>query len=92
MPCNPNDISLPVPSGSTAAPSLGFGTPFSLKIPEISGYPTGFPEDLLDLLNRFQFLIPSGILKPQLSANFGKDVMDSLLSFNGSIYAILNVI
>lgn len=57
----------------------GFGQLFSLKLPAI-GLPEGFPENLLELLKKLQLLIPSGILKPILSPNFGKDIFDSILS------------
>lgn len=79
MPCSPNDVSIPIPTGPSGFPIPGFGIPFSLNVPDLSPFPDGFPEDLLDLLNRFQFLIPPGALKPQLNLNFGKDVFDAIM-------------
>lgn len=79
MPCSPNDVNIPIPVGPSGPPLPGFGIPFSLDAPNLSPFPDGFPEDLLDLLNRLQFLIPPGVLKPQLNPNFGKDVFDAIM-------------
>jgi len=80
MPCSPSDVSLNVPSGPSGPAVPGFGTTFSLKLPQISPFPQNFPEDLLDLLSKFQLLIPPGVLKPSLSPNFSKDIFDTILS------------
>ena len=77
-PCSPNDVSFPSPSGPSGPSIPGFGTPLSLPVPSIP-YPDGFPEDLLDLMNKLQMLIPPGALKPQLNPNFGKDMYDGIL-------------
>lgn len=79
MPCSPSDLSIDVPDGPSGPSIPGFGTPFSLTIPNLNPFPEGFPEDLLDLLNRLQFLIPPGALMPQLSLNFGKDIFDAIM-------------
>lgn len=78
-PCSPNDVSLNVPDGPSGPAIPGFGTPFAIKTPNINPFPDGFPEDLLDLLDRLQLLIPPGALKPQLNPNFGKDVFDAIM-------------
>lgn len=72
-PCSPNDISFPSPSG----PSVP-GFPFIIPTPTIP-FPAGFPEDLLDILNKLQLLIPPGALKPALNPNFGKDIFDGIM-------------
>lgn len=77
-PCNPNDVSFPSPSGPSGPSIPGFGIPSVLPVPSIP-YPNGFPEDLLDLMNKLQMLIPPGALKPQLNPNFGKDVYDGIM-------------
>lgn len=79
MPCSPNDVSLPEPSGPSGPAIPGFGVPSTLKLPNISGFPDGFPEDLLEIFNNLQMLIPPGALKPQLNPNFGKDIYDGLM-------------
>lgn len=79
MPCNPNDVSFPTPTIPSGPPIPGIGIPFSLNIPSISPFPSGFPEDLLDILNNLQLLIPPGALKPALNPNFGKDVFDGIM-------------
>lgn len=79
MPCNPNDVSIPMPDGPSGPAIPGFGIPFSLPIKPISPYPDGFPEDLLDILNKLQFIIPPGTLKPALNPNFGKDIFDGIM-------------
>jgi hypothetical protein len=79
VPCSPNEVSLNVPSGPSGPAIPGFGTSFALKLPQISPFPAGFPEDLLDILNKLQFLIPPGALKPQLNPNFGKDIFDGIM-------------
>jgi len=81
MPCNPNDIHINVPSGPSGIKIPGFGLAVSLNIPNINLIPAGFPEDLLDLFNKLQFLLPSGILKPNLSLNFTRDILDSIMNF-----------
>jgi len=77
-PCNPNDVSFPSPSGPSGPSIPPFGVPSVLPVPSIP-FPDGFPEDLLDLMNRLQMLIPPGALKPQLNPNFGKDVYDAIM-------------
>lgn len=78
-PCSPNDISIAVPD-SPSGPSIpGFGTPFAINLPNTNPFPIGFPEDLLDLLDKLKLLIPSGALKAPLNLNFGKDVFDGIM-------------
>ena len=79
-PCSPSDVSINVPTEPSGPSIPGFGVSFSLALPDLNPFPDGFPEDLLDLLNRLQLLIPSGALKPTLSLNFGKDVFDAILN------------
>ena len=78
-PCNPNDLTITEPSGPSPLPISGFGTPFAplsdLNIP----LPEGFPEDLLEILNLLEMILPPGIIKPQLSINFGKDIFDGIM-------------
>lgn len=79
MPCSPNDVSLQIPDGPSGPAISGFGVPFSLKIPNLNPFPDGFPEDLLDLLDKLKLLIPPGALNAQLNPNFGKDVFDAIM-------------
>ncbi len=76
-PCSP--VSVDIPDGPSGPAIPGFGTPFSLKIPSLNPFPDNFPEDLMELLNKLQLLIPPGALKPQLNPNFGKDVFDAIM-------------
>jgi hypothetical protein len=78
-PCNPNDLSIPVPDGPSGPSIPGFGTPFIPKGPNLNPFPEGFPEDILELFNQLQLLIPPGALKPQLNPNYGKDVFDAIM-------------
>lgn len=77
-PCSPNDVSFPSPSGPSGPSIPGFGIPSVLPVPSIP-YPDGFPEDLLNIMNTLQMLIPPGALKPQLNPNFGKDIYDGIM-------------
>lgn len=77
-PCSPNDVSFPSPDGPSGPSIPGFGIPSVLPVPTIP-YPANFPEDLLDLMNKLQMLIPPGALKPQLNPNFGKDIYDGIM-------------
>lgn len=79
MPCSPNDVSFNIPDGPSGPSIPGFGSPFSLKLPNINPFPDSFPENLLDLLDKFKMLIPPGILKPALNPNFGKDIFDAIM-------------
>lgn len=90
MPCSPNDISIPSPTGPSGSPIPAVGIPFALNIPSLfPPIPAGFPEDLLDLFNNFQFLIPPGILKPSLNPNFSKDIFDTILSMLDQFFPFL---
>ena len=88
-PCSSLDVSIPSPTSASGPPIPGVGTPFSLKIPNISPFPNGFPEDLLDLFNNFQFLIPSGVIKPHPFPNFTKDIFDAILSMLDQFFPFL---
>lgn len=78
-PCSPSDVSIPIPDGPSGPTIPGFGIPFALKIPNLNPFPDGFPEDLLDLLDKLKLLIPPGALNAQLNLNFGKDVFDAIM-------------
>ena len=77
-PCSPTDVSFPSPSSPSGPAIPGLGIPFQIPVPPIA-FPEGFPEDLLEIMNTLQLLIPPGALKPQLSLNFGKDIFDGIL-------------
>jgi hypothetical protein len=79
MPCDPSSISLPSPSGPSGPPLPGFGLAHALTVPDIAIVPGGFPEDLLEIFNTLQMLTPVGIMKPQLSVNWGKDIYDGIM-------------
>lgn len=79
MPCSPSDLSVNIPDGPTGPSIPGFGIPFAIQTPDLSGFLGGFPEDLLALLDKLQLLIPVGQFKPQLSINFGKDIFDAIM-------------
>lgn len=89
MPCSSLDVSIPSPTAPSGVPIAGVGIPFSLKLPNISPFPNGFPEDLLDLFNNFQFLIPSGVIKPHPFPNFTKDIFDAILSMLDQFFPFL---
>lgn len=89
MPCNPSDVSIPIPTDPTVPQIPGFGQPFALKLDDIAPFPDGFPEDLLDLFEKFQLLIPPGIIKPGLSKNFSKDVFDTIMSLLDKFFPFL---
>jgi hypothetical protein len=78
-PCSPSDVAINVPDGPSGPAIPPFGTPFTLKVPNMNPFPDGFPEDLLDLLDKLQLLIPPGALKAPLNPNFGKDVFDAIM-------------
>ncbi len=90
MPCNPDDIILPSPTGPSGPALPGFGLPFALPQIPISTI-DGMPEDLLDLFDKFQFLIGPGIIKPSLSINFGKDAFDAIMSMLDKVMPFLMV-
>lgn len=79
-PCTPVSIEPPDPTSGPTSPSIpGFGSPFAGIFPNLNPFPENFPEDLLELLDKLQLLIPPGALKPQLNPNFGKDVFDAIM-------------
>ena len=77
-PCSATDVTFPSPTTSSGPQVPGFGIPFQIPVPPIA-FPAGFPEDLLDILNSLQLLIPPGALKPALNPNFGKDIFDGIM-------------
>lgn len=88
-PCSPTDVNIPLPTGPSGPVISGFGNPFALKIPDITPFPEGFPEDLLDLLGKFQLLIPPGAIKPALNPNFGKDIFDAIMKLLDQFFPFL---
>lgn len=78
-PCSPNDVSIPSPSGPSGPAVPPFGVPFSSPPTSHIPFPSGFPEDLLNILNSLQMIIPPGTLKPALNPNFGKDIFDGIM-------------
>lgn len=78
-PCNPNDVSIDIPDGPSGPAIPGFGTPFAIPTPDLNPFPDGFPESLLDLLEKLRLLIPPGALRSPLNPNFGKDVFDAIM-------------
>lgn len=88
-PCNPNSVSFPTPTVPSGPPIPGVGRPFALQTPNISPFPPNFPEDLLELFNTLQFLIPPGAIKPQLNPNFGKDVFDGITKMLDQFFPFL---
>lgn len=88
MPCAPIDLTLPDGPSGPAIP--GFGIPFALKLPtDLFKLPEGFPEDLLDLLNKLQFLLPPGAIKPALNLNYGKDIFDAIMKLLDQFFPFL---
>jgi hypothetical protein len=77
MPCTP--VSLNTPSSASGSAIPGFGRPFALPLHSVSPVPPGFPEDLLDILNQIELLVPPGALQAPLNPNFGKDVFDGIM-------------
>jgi hypothetical protein len=89
MPCNVDNVTINIPDGPTGIPVPGYGIPYALKIPDISPFPSEFPEDLLDIINKLQFLVPPGPLKPSLSINFGKNILDGIMSLLDKFFPFL---
>lgn len=77
MPCKP--LQLNMPSGPSGPAIPGFGVPFALKTPDLKKELAPFPENLLELLEKLELLMPPGKLKPQLSRNSGKDPFDAIM-------------
>jgi hypothetical protein len=88
-PCSPTDVSFPTPTTPSGPSIPGFGIPFALPLPNISPFPPGFPEDLLDLFNKLQLLIPPGAIKPALNPNFGKDIFDGIMKMLDQFFPFL---
>ena len=88
-PCSPTDLSVPIPPGSGGLPIPGFGQPYALKIPNKAQGVDGFPEDLMDLFDKFQFLLPPGIIKPSLHPNYSKDIYDAIMHLLDQFFPFL---
>lgn len=80
-PCKANDVYINPVDGPSGSPIAGVGhLPFSIPNPAINIFPADFPEDLANLFDKLQMLLPPGALKPGLSVNYGKDILDAILS------------
>jgi len=77
-PCDP--ISLEIPDAPTIPPMPGFGVPFPLKTPNLNEAAEGFPEDLIEIFQNVQLIMPPGTLKPHPSYNYTKDLLDGVMS------------
>lgn len=77
MPCQPVQINIPEGPSGPAIPGLGI--PFALRTPDLKRNLSNFPENLLELFSKIEFILPPGALRPQLSRNFGKDPFDALM-------------
>lgn len=90
MPCNPSNLNLNLPNGPGVNAIPGFGIPFSLKAPAFDiPMPDNFPEDLNGVFNALQFILPSGVIKPALNPNFGKDLADGILKLMDHFFPVL---
>jgi hypothetical protein len=87
MPCSPITINVsPGPSGP-AIP--GFGKPFIPTSTDVFNFPSGFPEDLLGIVDLLELIVPSGTIKSSLSVNFGKDTFDGIMSLMDKFFPFL---
>ncbi len=73
----------PISEADIIVPPLppGFG---GLTVPQLEPFDLSLfalpIEDLLDLFNKLNMLLPTGILKPHLSADFSKGIFEAILS------------
>lgn len=88
-PCSPSDVSFPTPTTPSGPPIPGVGIPFALPFPNISPFPAGFPEDLQDVFNTLQLLIPPGSIRPALHPNYGKDIYDGIMTLLDQFFPFL---
>lgn len=89
MPCSPSDLSVKIPNSPSGPAIPGFGIPSAPITPNLSNFIEGFPEDLVFLFEKLQFLLPAGVFKPQLSYNFGKDIFDSIMKILDQVMPFL---
>lgn len=87
MPCAPVQLNLPSGPGGIALP--GFGQAFAFNLGDLNPFPDGFPEDLMDLFDKLQMLLPSGPVKPSLNLNFGKDIFDAIMKLMDHMFPFL---
>lgn len=83
MPCDPispDDVILPVVPDGPVLPQLPI---FDLPLPP------ELMEDLLDLFETLRIILPGGIMRPQLSSQFSKNVLDAILSLLQSFMPVL---
>jgi hypothetical protein len=80
MPCDPSSLTNRVPSHTPSLNIPGFGKPFAPTISSsISNGKTNGPEALLDIYKLVEFILPTGVLKPPLHPNYGKDMLDGIM-------------
>lgn len=77
-PCDPNEIVINLPDGPSGPAIPGFGPLFGLNLPT-NILPEGFPENILELLDKLNFLIPPGNLKSNPNFQFMKDIYDAIM-------------
>jgi hypothetical protein len=86
MPCSP--ITINVPPGPSGPAIPNFGIPFALDLGTKTDL-SGFPEDLLGIIQDLQLLTPTGPIQSSLSFNFGIDVFDAIMSLLDKFFPFL---
>lgn len=89
MPCDPNALTLNVPPSPSGPAIPGFGVPFTTNEGLAISLPSGFPEDLLGIVDLLQLLVPSGPIKSSLSVNFGKDTFDGIANLMDKFFPVI---
>ena len=88
MPCNPLDLTASPSNTSPAASIPGFGSPFSPKLPASFNTPSGI-DDLNAIFSAINLILPSGTIKPALSANLGQNVFDGIMKVLDQFFPFL---
>jgi hypothetical protein len=91
MPCNPSNNNL-APVVFPGLPIPGFGNPFAPIQPPIPGFklPEGFPEKILELLDKLKINWPGGIINPQIP-NFAATLLDGLMNLFSMLQPFLSI-
>jgi hypothetical protein len=90
MPCISTAVNVNVPSGPSGPSIPGYGIPSApAQAPFHLNNPTGFPEDLSDVYNLIELILPPGTVKPSLNLHSARDVFDGIFSLVDKFFPFL---
>lgn len=90
MPSIPTPVTVSVPSAPPNPTIPGYGVPSApAQAPFHLNNPTGFPENLTDVYNLVELILPPGTVKSSLNLHYSRDVFDAIFSLVDKFFPFL---